>query len=250
VIVEDLEFRVWAALRPIDAVTRLPVEVPLLVHGEGQVWKRNRSGLWVLHEVDMPAARRTEFAAYEDSFTAPTAVTPAVNVLVRIDDPGRRWLSRRMALSVPRAATAAPGVLPPLFSPIDVPLYSAPNAPMAAPWAVLRAHVGHAGAGAPGCAITVHEPGDGTRILGRGQSDARGEAVVAVPGVPVHLPSGGPSAFVRERAAQVTVVFEPGADSPPDTDALADATGPGFSRTTVGVVIASGRMTPLEVNLP
>lgn len=249
-IVEDVEFRVWAALRPIDAVTRLALEAPLLVRGEGQVWARNRSGLWVLHQLHAPGARRAEFAAYEASFPEPTAVAPGVDVVARIDDPGGRRLSRRVRLTLPHAANAAPGVLPPLFSPIDVALYPAPNAPLAAPWAVLRAHVERAGAGVPGCVITVHEPGDATRALGRGQSDARGEAVVAVPGVPVHIPSGGPSAFVRERAAQATVVFEPGADFPPDTDALANATGPGFLRRTVDVVIASGRMTPLQINLP
>jgi hypothetical protein len=98
--------------------------------------------------------------------------------------------------------------------------------------------------------ITVHEVGDETRVLGRGQSDARGEAVVAVPGVPLFIPSGGVNAFVRDRDAEVTAVFEPAASDPPDTDALALASGAGFVRTVVTVVIASGRTTPLTINLP
>ena len=73
---------------------------------------------------------------------------------------------------------------------------------------------------------------------------------VAVPGVPAFIPSGGPDAFVRERAVEVTAVFEPAATLPPDTDALAEASGAAFIRTTVNASIASGRSTPLAVVLP
>ena len=87
-------------------------------------------------------------------------------------------------------------------------------------------------------------------MLGRGQSDERGEAVVAVAGVPAFIPSGGPEAFVRERAASLTVVFAIGASAPPDTDQLAAASGPGFARATVAIVIASARETSQVINLP
>lgn len=248
-IVEDVDRRVWAALRPIDAVTRLPVDRALRVSGPGQTWIRNLRGLLVLQEVLEPTAQRDEFIAYEDSFAAPTAVT-AVTVRALLEDPQRRYLARSVSIALPRSDTAAPGVMPPLFEPIDVPMYAAPSAPLAAPWAVLRVHVTRGGVSAAGCAITVHEPGDEDAVLGRGQSDERGEAVVAISGVPVFIPSGGPNAFVRELGAEATAVFEPGAVGPPDTDALAAASGAGVVRATVAVVIASGRTTPLEIALP
>jgi len=246
-IVEDVEFRVWAALRPVDAVSRRPLDAPLRVHGTGQRWLHNLSGLLVLHEFTEPAARRAEFEEYEATFPAPTTVAPAVTIRTTLEDPRGRYLARIVTFGLPRSDA---GGSPPLFDPIDVPMYPAPSAPLAAPWSVLRVRVERGGAAAAGCVITVHEVGDETRVLGRGQSDARGEAVVAVPGVPLFIPSGGTNAFVRERDAEVTAVFEPAASSPPDTDALALASGAGFVRTVVTVVIASGRTTPLTINLP
>ena len=253
-IVEDLDIRVWAALRPIEAVTRRPLDIPLRVRGDGQVWKRNRIGLFVLHELHLPAGRREQFALYERTFEAAPAVAPPIEIAATIEDQRGVLLPRRVGIVLPRADTAAPGVLPPLFEPIDVALYPAAHAPLAAPWAVVRAHVSRGGQPAAGCALTVHEPGDETRILGRGQSDERGEAIVAVAGVPAFIPSGGPEAFVRERTAALTVVFEIGAAGigadPPDTDRLAVATGPGFARATVAIVIASGRETSQAIDLP
>lgn len=248
-IVEDVERRVWCALRPIDAVTRVAIDAPLRVHGAGQTWIRNLSNLPVLHAITEPAAQRGEFVEYEDTFPAPTAVT-AVTIRATVEDPAGRYLARSVGIVLPRADFAAAGVLPPLFEPIDVPMYPAPSAPLAAPWAVLRVHVERAGQPAAGCAITVHEPGDESAVLGRGQSDARGEAVVAVSGVPVFIPSGGPNAFVRELDAELTAVFATAAAGPPDIDALAGASGAGLARTTVAVVLASGRSTPLNLALP
>ena len=249
-IVEDVERRVWAALRPVDAVTQLPIASPMRVSGPGQRWLPNRSGLMVLHALAEPAAQRDDLSRHEASFAAPTAVAPPVAVNVRIDDPRGLHLARRASIAVPRAHTAAADELPDLYRPVDVPMYAAPHAPLAATWAIVRASVSRAGTPAAGCALTVHEPGDETRVLGRGQADARGEAVVAVVGVAAFIASGGPSAFVRERDAELTVVFEPAATAPPDTEALAARSDAAVSRRTVSIVISSGRTTSLAVALP
>lgn len=249
-IVEDVERRVWAALRPIDAVTRLPIASPMRVSGPGQTWLANRSGLMVLHRLTEPAAQHEDLADYEASFAAPTAVTPPVAVSVRIDDPRGLHLARRAGFTLPPASTAAGDTLPELYRPIDVPMYPAPNAPLAATWAIVRASVARAGNAAAGCALTVHEPGDETRVLGRGQSDARGEAVVAVVGVAAFMASGGATAFVRERDAELTIVFEPAASAPPDVEALAPRSDAAVARRTVPIVISSGRATVLTVTLP
>ncbi len=249
-IVEDVERRVWAALRPIDAITRLPLATPLRVGGSGQTWLPNGSGLMVLHRLTEPAARREQFSRYEASFAAPTAVAPPVAVDVRIDDPRGLHLSRRVSITLPRPEIALGDELPDLYRPVDVPMYPAPNAPLAATWAIVRVSVSRAGAAAAGCALTVHEPGDETRLLGRGQSDARGEAVVAVVGVAAFIASGGATAFVRERDAELTIVFEPAATAPPDTEVLAVRADPSVARRTVPIVISSGRSTSLAVALP
>lgn len=245
-IVEDVERRVWCALRPVDAVTRLAIETPLRVQGAGQTWIRNLSNLPVLHALTEPAAQRDEFVEYEDTFLAPTVVA-AVTIRATIEDPAGRYLARTVAIELPRADSGSP---PPLFEPIEVPMYPAPSAPLAAPWSVVRVHVERGGLPAAGCALTVHEIGDEAAVLGRGQSDARGEAVVAVAGVPIFIPSGGPNAFVRELDAELTAVLETAAAGPPDTDLLASSSGAGFARITVAVVLASGRTTPLAVVLP
>ncbi len=249
-IVEDVERRVWAALRPIDAVTRLPLAAPMRVSGPGQTWIANRSGLMVLHRLTEPTAQIDALARYEASFTAPTAVAPPVAVSVRIDDPRGLHLSRRASITLPRAASATGDELPDLYRPVDVAMYPAPNAPLAATWAIVRVSVSRAGVPAAGCALTVHEAGDDTRLLGRGQSDARGEAVVAVVGIAAFIASGGATAFVREREAELTVVFEPAATTPPDTEVLAVRTDPAVARRTVPIVISSGRSISLAVALP
>jgi hypothetical protein len=245
-IIEDVERRVWAALRPVDAVSRRPLDVLLRVHGSGQRWLSNLSGLLVLHELSEPAARRAEFDEYEATFPAPTAIAPPVVIRTTLEDPRGRYLARAVTIELPRSDAGEA----PLFEPIDVPMYPAPAAPLAAPWSVVRVHAERGGLPAGGCAISLHEVGDETQVLGRGQSDTRGEAIVAVPGVPLFIPSGGADAFVREREVEATAVFEPAAGGPPDTDALALASGAGFVRATVTVVIASGRTTPLTINLP
>jgi len=250
VIVEDLDRRAWTALRPVDAVTGRAIDEPLRIRGEGQRWRPNRRGLMVLHELRLPAARRDQFAAYEASFATPTAVAPPVSVAVMIEDPRGRWLARRATIVLPRAATSADDSLAPLFEAVDVPMYAAANAPVAAPWAVVRVSATRAAAGAGGAALLLHETGDPARALGRGQADARGEALVAAPGIAAFIPSGGPSAFVRERDAELLVVFDPTASGPPDPEVLVARVDAGVLRATVSVVIASGRETAVTVALP
>jgi hypothetical protein len=150
---------------------------------------------------------------------------------------------------LPRAATATGDALPPLFEPIEVPMYPSPGAPLAAPWAKVRVSVTRAGAPAAGAALRIHEPGDPARVLGRGQCDARGEGVVAVSGVPAFMPSSGPTAFVRERAVELRVVLAPGGPQPPEPDLLAARTDGGVRIATASLVIASGRDSVAAVDL-
>jgi hypothetical protein len=257
VIVEDVDDRVWAALRPIDAITRAPISAinePMRIEGAGQRWLANRSGLMVLRRQTEPAARTEEFARHEASFAAPTLVDPPVELAVTITDPRGRYLARRATLRLPRSPLpAAPGVLPELFSPLEVPMYAAPHAPLPSSWALLRASVTRAGLAAAGAVLTVHEPGNAARVLGRGQADARGEALLAVIGVPAFIPSGGAAAFVRTRAVEVTVVFDAAAaaaGTPPDPEALFASADAALIRLTAATSIGSAATAFITLTLP
>jgi hypothetical protein len=244
-IVEDLDHRVWAALRPVDAVTRQPVDTT--VRGEGQRWLRNHKGFWVLNGLAEPTPRRAEWQGYEDSFAAPIAMAPLV-VRAVLNTPGDRHLPRSVTLTLPRSDS---GVEPPLFNARDVLLYAAPHGNMALGWALLRINLRRAGRPAAGAVLSLHEGGTDTPLLARGQTDQRGEGVVPVPGLAHFVRNlAAPPAFVRERTLQLHVVWELLGSEPIDPDDLATRSGAGYVLSTTPVLLASGRSTSLTLDLP
>lgn len=194
---ERFEWRVLAALRPIDATTGATIEAPLRITGEGARIVRNRSGFHVVHEW-------TRLAAHATEFLQPPA-TPAIGsetLHIRIDDPSGRYLPRLAALGLPRNPDGdAPDSL---FDAIDIPLYPAPSAALGTNWCALRVSVGaQPGGDALGGALLRVVAGG--RVLARGLSDWRGEALVAVAGVPVTTWSADADAVV---ATHVDAVLE------------------------------------------
>jgi len=244
VIAEDLDHRVWAALRPVDACTGQTVDAQVL--GEGQHWLRNRSGLWVLNGLAPPTPRQPEWQAYEDSFDAPIALAPLV-LRVSLQAASQRYLARRFTLTLPRSDQ---GAQPPLFTPQDVPMYRSSAGSLGLGWALLRLSLTRQGQPAAGAVFSVHTGDTSTPRLGRGQTDARGEGVLAVTDQPHFLPSAGPQPFTRERTLNVHGVFEPAALADPDPDDLATRSGAGFVAFSAVVTLASGRSTVLALDLP
>lgn len=244
-IVEDLDHRVWAALRPVDAVTHQPVDAT--VRGEGQRWLRNNNGLWVLNGFAAPTPRGAEWQGYEDGFATPAAMSPLV-VRAAVTTPGDRHLPRSVTLTLPLSDS---GAEPPLFNALDVLLYAAPHAGLAFGWALLRISLRVAGRAAAGAVLSLHEGSTNTPLLARGQTDRRGEGVVPVPGLAhfVHNPSA-PPAFVREATLQLHVVWEPLGNEPIDPEDLATRSGAGYVLSTTPVLLASGRSTSLTIDLP
>lgn len=244
-IVEDLDHRVWAALRPVDAVTGRTLEAK--VRGEGQHWLRNPSGLWVLNRLAAPTPRAAEWQAYEDAFLAPPSPAPWL-LQVTLHTPGGQHLARRFSLTLPRSAA---GPQAPLFAPQDVPLYPAPACSLALGWALLRLSLTRNGRPAGGAVFSVHEGDRNSPVLGRGQTDARGEGVLAVSGQPYFMPSAGPEPFTRERTLNLHGVFEAAAAAAlPDPDNLATRSGVGYLPFSTVVTLASGRSTVLALDLP
>jgi hypothetical protein len=252
-IPEQVDRRVLGAVRFVDATTGSRVRAPLLVEAEGVRWIRNRRGWHVL-------ATAPGLEAHTDAFRMPPA-TPAVGdtmVELTVRDPGRRYLPRRSSISLPRdpapdhiATTSS------LFQPVDVRLFPSSLAATAPGWAVIRASVtGEAPEEVlSGALIRVVRVSDETH-LASGLSDERGEALVAIPGIPVTTwDEGNGEAEGEEEEAPVLatmievrleVVFDPTAGPIPDPDALEARRDELRIRDTV-LTLASGQVLALDV---
>ena len=260
---ERVESRVLGALRCIDATTRSPVETPLqLTLPQGRL-QRNRSGLYVIVQAPGLEAHEAEFDA-----PPPAPAVGSVALVAPVSDPGGRYLPRSVAFTLPRdpapANAASPGSL---FRAIDVPMFPASAAPVGGNWALLRVSVTTPGSGDAafalgGVLLRVLQDGE---PLARGLSDARGEALVAVPGVPVTTWSDMPGAVVvgeinvqleataETASVQRTPMADVAAGRAPasaavDPDRL-EAGGAGFVRVSMPLALAAGRSQTVSVAL-
>lgn len=197
---ERVEWRVLAALRPIDATTGATIETPLLIRGEGARIVRNRSGLHVVHEWTRLAAHGAHF------LQPPPGPAPGSQTLqLRIDDPSGRYLPRLAALALPRNPDGdGPDSL---FDAVDIALYPAPSARLGTNWCALRVSVSTLPAGTHALGGALLRVVAGGRVLARGLSDWRGEALVAVAGVPVTTWSADAEAVVATHVDAVLEVF-------------------------------------------
>ena len=140
-----------------------------------------------------------------------------------------------------------------MFQPIECRLYLAPSAPTSSAWAVIRATVVREGGeqGLGGALIRVSRANDG-EVLARGMSDARGEALVAVPGIPVTTWETAPGPVMgTEVDVQVDVVCDPGGGPAPDPDHL-EANRTTLPNSRTAIKLASGRtvVRKLTVAIP
>jgi hypothetical protein len=178
---EDLDRRLLGAVRFVDAVTGAEILAPLRVAAPGVRWMRNLRGWFV-------AAQAPGLEAHTADHHAPPAEPAAgsVPVTLRVDDPAGRYLPRTAVLTLPRDADPAHQDAPgSLFIPEDVELFPSPVMPAAPGWAVIRVSAAdEEGGPAAGALLRMVRRGNGA-LLGRGMTDARGEALVAVPGIPV-----------------------------------------------------------------
>lgn len=206
---ESLDRRVLGALRFVDGNTGAVLRDPLLLSLPGARVQRNRGGLWVVSAV--PA-----LAGHEAAFESPPPL-PALGSLsltAQVSDPSGHYLPRRATLALPRDAAPANAGLPgSLFRPVDIALWPSPAAATGANWAVLRITVLETASGDALGGVLLRVMRDGA-TLAQGLSDWRGEALVAVPGVPVTTWSNEPGAVVAlEINATLDAVFDPATGS-------------------------------------
>lgn len=258
---ERIERRVLGALSVVDATagTRI-LDGLALEPAAGARLQRSGSGLYVIVRVDA-------LAAQESSFAPPTApAVGSVAMSVRIADTFGRYLPRLATVALPRDPTPADD--PPassLFVPVVLALYPSPSARTGANWAALRvtATETHTGDALGGALLSVTVAGN---VVARGLTDWRGEALVAVPGIPVTTWSDDPGEVVAfETAASVELLFDPAAGmrtpaaqvaagKPPatlpcvDPDAIA-AQGASLHPVSVAASLATGRSQTLSLTL-
>lgn len=246
VIESDLR-RIWGAVRFVDAASARTVEGPLELSAPGARWQRNRAHLHVLMQLDRPDTRRAEFEAYEVAFDLLPAVAPLV-VSASVRDPAARYLPRRFDLALPRAVDPG-GPTAPRFNPLDVTLDAAPAAALLPTWAVLRVTVFRADRPAANAVLRLQPPGGGA-LLGRGLSDARGEALVIAAGIAQISVGAGDIVVTPEVPAELVISFDAAApaDQPVNPDTLAVRAG--VIRQTVAHNLASGRTDTLRIDLP
>ena len=236
--------RVLGALRFTDAVTALPIDAPLVVTAPGVRWIRNRRAAWII-------ASAPGLEAHEIAFDTPPN-SPDIGDL-RIDftvnDPSGRWLSRTGSIALPRDPDAEHGDQPTsLFAIADVPLFPTPAAPTQRGWAIVRASVTGTvpGTKLAGALVRVVRESDGIRI-GAGMSDARGEALIAVEGIPTSSFSDDDGPVVAtEIAVRLEVVWDPAVIGFPDPDDLEARRASLLVRQTTAR-LASGRILILPL---
>lgn len=261
--------RVLGAVRPVDPLTGTAITAPLGVTASGLSFHRNARALFVITGTDHPQLR-----AHLDRFAEipPTPAPGAARFTVRVVDPARRWLPRLATLDLPRDADPTHrGQAGSLFTPVDVPLLPSAALPLGPWWSALRVRVTRTvdGRAVPvrGAYLRVWRlrdiDGDGdtdTDVLGLGMSDERGEALVAVPGLPAHTFVGShgddgddsPDAPVTtaDLAATLDAIADPADPWPLDPDALAARRiESGILAAARGITLRAGQSQALDLHL-
>ncbi|HWS99294.1 MAG TPA: hypothetical protein VN256_03405 [Pyrinomonadaceae bacterium] len=269
--VEQLERRVLGAVVFQDSTTGTRVLGPLRVSARGVHVVRNRSGCYVVFSAP-------GFKAYTDSFLRqPVAAPPpdgialgSVSVEISVSDPSGRYLPRRGTVSLPLdPATTRPDEGAWLFAPVGVRLFPSPTYGTVPGWAVIRATVRERGMTdrLPWSLIKVKRAGT-ENVLATGLADRRGEALVAVPGLPVTTSDTGTgTVLTSEIAVELEVIFdtrvkkvrdpedlEALAHSPdayiPDPFALETGQHPDLRSDTTTASLASGKEQTTELTVP
>jgi hypothetical protein len=225
---ELMQDRVFGAVRFLDGTTLLKVNGNLNVQAPNVLVRRNRSNLYVIWDAPANGA-----------------------VVFTVNDPSSNYLSRRFTVTLPRDLDPAhASQASSIFQPQDVLLLPSPMAPASPGWAIIRARVKKAGVDTvlAGALIRVTDTSDQT-LLARGMSDARGEALVLVPGVPVTtFDSGAGAVMATEIDVSIQTVFDPALSGIPDPDDL-DARKGALTSSTIAAKLAASRVLVTELNV-
>jgi len=246
IVLERVERRILGAVRFVDAATQLWITDSLEVSAPGVKLIRNGHGAYVI-------AAAPGLDAHTQAFTAPPAAPAigSVSVTLTASDPSGRYLPRAVTLALPRDPDPTKGDQPgSLFQAVPAPLYPSPAGPIAAGAAIVRASISAQGSGAPlaNALVMVTRKSDNV-VLARGLSDARGEALAVVPGVPVMTwDNAGGSVLAPETNVTVSAVYDPALSGPPDPESL-EARRATLKTASVDSKLASRREQPIALQI-
>lgn len=206
-IAEQLDRRVLGTIQLVDAITGSIVRDRVRVTASGVQMVQNRSGRWVV--VATPGIEALQ--SYTDAFLAAPAAPALGSIAIALDvrDASGFYLPRQQPIQLPRNPDAAASNS--LFQAITVNLYRSPVALVAPGWAVIRATIIEQASGRrlPWALIRVVQTVPAAAVT-LSQADWRGEALIAVPGIPVATASSGNGAVLtREVDVTLEVVFDP-----------------------------------------
>ena len=223
---ERLDQRVLGAIRWIDAVTQAPIPLPLVASSDELRFVRNLTGLTVITHAD----GLENYTGTLNLDTLAPADVIAVGSLARegqVADPTGTYLPARFTLQLPR--DPAPDLLPPdnhrpvnsLFTPIEIALLPSPAARLAAGCAQVRVLILDDDENPiPNALARVVATADDA-ILGCGLADARGEALVAVPGLKHFAPGATAEEVVTvETEARLEIIHPPAGEDVVDWTVL------------------------------
>lgn len=224
---ERVEQRSLGALEFVDATTGARIRRALRLSGavadEAARFVRNPSDLYVLHEW-------APLGAHAAAFLQPPANPPAGSLALTLTviDPAGEFLPRAVTMRLPRNPAPADQADPAsLFNPQRVELMRAAAAPLGANWSRLDVRIAALAddAALGGALVEVRDLAD--RMLARGLSDWRGEALVPVAGIAVTTWSQNEGDPVStETAARLRVLFVPALGSVTPRAAVLDGRAP------------------------
>lgn len=183
IIKDDIEHRFLGVLCFLDNVTGSAIRRPLTIEAKGLRFIVNQSHLHVIVWAQGLEQHTASFLAPPDQ---PVLGSKPFDVFV--SDPLQKYLPRIKRIELPRSPERTS--VDSLFEPIRVPMFSAACAGLSPNWSILRVSAVKWGSDEPeralrGCLIRIVREGDG-RLLARGLTDHRGEALIVVPGIPLH----------------------------------------------------------------
>lgn len=193
-MLETVDRRIFGAVELIDDLSGDRVSAPLQVSAPGLGLLRNRLGLWVIREVPGQDG-------YTRAFDDPPARPPRSDFRFEVQDAGERFLPRAVTLPLPRwLPTPQDAEGDPVAEaddarrPVALRLYPGAAAVLRPGWTVLRLRLHLPAEPAIGLANVLVEatpPAALALPLRRTLTDRRGEALIAIPGVPPLMPGAG-----------------------------------------------------------
>ncbi len=238
-----IQWRILAALQLEERPTSLPLRRHLEVTLGGRPLARNRSGLYI---IDRAAGLEAHTTAFENPPPQPEPLSVTAEISIR--DPLDHYLPRRLTVALPRDPDGDGAAS--LFRPLSAWIYPAPAAPTAPNWSLVRASLSRGGEPAAGAFLRLVD-GEGSE-LASGYADRRGEALVAVPGVPITRftdEEGDGDILTDTLAATLEASWHPGQTWPPDPDRLERDHGAAPFRASAPVTLKTGRQQHLEIEL-